>query len=200
MLVCSTGTSHVPASRRPAYSDMNVSYRLQLSLFFPCSHVTVLHADVGVGSSQQCVFTRHSTARWCGCWKQSAMCVHTSQYCTLMWVLEAVSNVCSHVTVLHADVGVGSSQWAIRVHSLLPCTLTWVLEKVIWVFEASQWAICVCSIQSCALTLVLEEVIWVLETGSRQCVFTRYSQSCSLTWVLEAASNARPFTCLSFSL
>ena len=67
----STGTSHVPASKRPAYSDMNVSYRLQLSLFFR---------------------------------------VHTSQYCTLMWVLEAVSNVCSHVTVLHADVGVGSSQ------------------------------------------------------------------------------------------
>ena len=33
------------------------------------------------------------------------MCVHTSQSCTLMWVLEAVSNVCSHVTVLHADVG-----------------------------------------------------------------------------------------------
>ena len=38
------------------------------------------------------------------------MCVHTSQSCTLMWVLEAVSNVCSHVAVLHADEGVGSSQ------------------------------------------------------------------------------------------
>ena len=167
----STGTSHDPASKRPAYSDVNISYRLQLSLFFLCSHVTVLHTDEGVGSSQwairvhslqsctltwvleavsqQCVFTCYSHARWRWCWKESALCLH------------------SLLSVMHAGIGVGGSQHCVFTrHSHARWRGCW-----------EQSAVHVHLLQSCTLTRVLKAVSeqCVLEAVSEQCVFTRYS-------------------------